>query len=97
MRESLALALQNYSGAMLIVSHDRHLLETVCDEFFLVSSGTLSTFDGDLADYQAWLKSSSKTTFDNKATRMEPALKVIARLCGAGEVNGELRRPACSE
>lgn len=51
-RHALSVALQNYSGALLIVSHDRHLLRTVTDRFYLVASGSVSAFDGDLEDYR---------------------------------------------
>lgn len=54
MRQALALALQEYSGAMILVSHDRHLLRTVVDEFFIVADGRATPFDGDLEDYARW-------------------------------------------
>ena len=55
MRDSLLLALQEFPGAVVVVSHDRALLGSVCDEFVLVSAGRVAPFDGDLADYAAWL------------------------------------------
>jgi ATP-binding cassette subfamily F protein 3 len=55
MRESLLLALQDFAGAVIIVSHDRSLLRGVCDEFLLVADGEARPFDGDLEDYAAWL------------------------------------------
>ena len=55
MRHALVLALQEYGGAMVIVSHDRHLLRSVCDRFMLVDSGQVTDFDGDLDDYRQWL------------------------------------------
>jgi ATP-binding cassette subfamily F protein 3 len=55
MREALSFALQSYEGAMVIVSHDRYLLESVCDEFYLVDNKQVSAFSGDLSDYQKWL------------------------------------------
>jgi ATP-binding cassette subfamily F protein 3 len=54
MRQALALALQDYSGAVVMVSHDRHLLRTVVDEFTLVAEGRAMPFDGDLDDYATW-------------------------------------------
>jgi len=54
-RESLLLALQDFAGAVIIVSHDRSLLRGVCDEFLLVGDGAAHEFDGDLEDYAAWL------------------------------------------
>jgi ATP-binding cassette subfamily F protein 3 len=55
MRQALAVALQDYEGAVVLVSHDRHLLRTVADEFRLVSAGRAEPFDGDLEDYARWL------------------------------------------
>ena len=48
------LALQEYSGAVVIVSHDRHLLRTVVDEFYIVADGYAKPFDGDIEDYAKW-------------------------------------------
>jgi ATP-binding cassette subfamily F protein 3 len=56
MRHALSSALQSFTGAMIIVSHDRHLLRTVTDRFFLVFGGQVQAFDGDLDDYSAWVK-----------------------------------------
>ena len=55
MRDSLLLALQEFGGAVVLVSHDRALLRSVCDEFLLVAEGKVKNFDGDLADYASWL------------------------------------------
>jgi ATP-binding cassette, subfamily F, member 3 len=55
MRHALILALQDYAGAVVIVSHDRALLRGACDRFLLVANGGVSAFDGDLEDYAAWL------------------------------------------
>jgi ATP-binding cassette subfamily F protein 3 len=55
MRQALAVALQDYAGAVVLVSHDRHLLRTVADEFYIVHQGRATPFDGDLEDYAKWL------------------------------------------
>jgi ATP-binding cassette subfamily F protein 3 len=55
MRQALAVALQDYTGAVVLVSHDRHLLRTVADQFFVVANGAAQPFDGDLEDYAQWL------------------------------------------
>jgi len=55
MRQALAMALQEYAGAVVMVSHDRHLLATVTDRFLLVHDGRVDDFDGDLEDYARWL------------------------------------------
>jgi ATP-binding cassette, subfamily F, member 3 len=55
MRQALTVALQEYDGAVVLVSHDRHLLRTVADEFYVVHRGKAAPFDGDLEDYAKWL------------------------------------------
>jgi len=70
MREALVSALEMYTGAILLVSHDKHLLESCVDEFWLVDAGQVSEFDGDLADYAKWLKQRAK----NLAKNPEPTL-----------------------
>ena len=55
MRQALALALGEYEGALVVISHDRHLLRTVCDELLLVHDGTVEEFDLSVDDYPAWL------------------------------------------
>ena len=59
-REALSMALNEFEGTVLLVSHDRALLREVCDEFWLVSQGGVAPFDGDLDDYQRWLLDSAK-------------------------------------
>jgi ATP-binding cassette, subfamily F, member 3 len=54
-REALSIALNEFEGTVLLVSHDRALLREVCDEFWLVTRGGVAPFDGDLDDYQRWL------------------------------------------
>ena len=55
MRHALTLALQDYQGAMVVVSHDRHLLRSVTDQLLLVADGKVENYDGDLDDYRQWL------------------------------------------
>ncbi len=55
MRHALTLALQEYEGGVVLVSHDRALLRATCDRFVLVADGAAQTFDGDLDDYRDWL------------------------------------------
>jgi ATP-binding cassette subfamily F protein 3 len=56
MRQALTLALQTFEGAIVVVSHDRHLLVNTVDEFLLVHDGKVSEFDGDLEDYRTFIK-----------------------------------------
>jgi ATP-binding cassette subfamily F protein 3 len=60
MRHALTVALQSFEGGLVIVSHDRHLIKTVADSLWLVADGKLRVFDGDLDDYQQWMRSRAK-------------------------------------
>jgi ATP-binding cassette, subfamily F, member 3 len=62
MRHALTLALQLYQGALIVISHDRHLLKNTVNDFYLVAQNTLQFFDGDLADYQLWLRETLQQT-----------------------------------
>jgi len=62
MRHALTMALQNFEGALIVVSHDRHLLRNTVDEFWLLMDGTLQVFDGDLEDYQRVLQNRQRET-----------------------------------
>ena len=55
MREALTVALAQFEGTLILVSHDRHLLRATADEFMLVGNGKLTPFDGDLDEYRSWL------------------------------------------
>jgi len=77
-REALVRALNDYKGAVILVSHDPHLLELVCDRLWLVDKGTCTSFDGDLADYRSKLLddrrsggSKSTTTRQSNVSRKE--------------------------
>ncbi len=59
-REALSMALNEFEGTVMLVSHDRALLREVCDEFWLVAGGALRPFDGDLDDYQRWLQEQAR-------------------------------------
>ena len=60
MRQALTVALQSFAGGLVVVSHDRHLIKSVADTLWLVADGKLKTFDGDLDDYQQWLRQRNK-------------------------------------
>jgi ATP-binding cassette subfamily F protein 3 len=60
MRHALTVALQSFEGGLVVVSHDRHLIKTVADTLWLVVDGAVRPFDGDLDDYQEWLRTRSK-------------------------------------
>ncbi|WP_243050879.1 ATP-binding cassette domain-containing protein [Dyella sp. RRB7] len=77
MREALADALAEFDGALVLVSHDRHLLGLVCDSFWRVADGVVEGFDGDLDDYARWLRSRGATNKKNKkAAEVKPVVVV---------------------
>jgi ATP-binding cassette subfamily F protein 3 len=74
MRHALTVALQAFAGAVVIVSHDRHLLKSSVDQFHLVSDGRVSEFDGDLSEYEKWLLD-YQSGLDRSAADAEPTLR----------------------
>jgi len=62
MRQALVMALQTFSGAIILIAHDRYLLDSCVDEFYLVANGVVNAFDGDIDDYQQWLNADKKST-----------------------------------
>jgi len=68
MRHHLTLALQNFSGAVLLVSHDRHLLHACCDSFWLVADNQVQPFDGDLTDYANWLSKPTESSAESSSS-----------------------------
>ncbi|WP_258807508.1 ATP-binding cassette domain-containing protein [Pseudidiomarina sp. CB1] len=72
MREALVYALQDFAGAMVIVSHDRHLLRTTVDEFFLVANAQVQPFDGDLDSYHEWLQNQQKARSESQENPSSP-------------------------
>jgi ATP-binding cassette, subfamily F, member 3 len=97
MRHALTVALQSFEGGMVIVSHDRHLIKTVADSLWLVADGKLEVFDGDLDDYQRWLRSRGKSGPASAAAAKKEtskgALKTPRKAAsGSRGPLGELRR-----
>jgi len=76
MCHALTMALQSFSGAMILVSHDRHLLRNSVDEFLLVADGKVEPFDGDLDEYQQWLLKSKQDNSASKKSNDSDAPKV---------------------
>ncbi len=89
MRQALAMALQEYTGAVVLVSHDRHLLTTVSDRFLLVSDGRVRDFDGDLDDYARWLISGDTPA---PAPAAKPAATKSAAVPSASKADAQQRR-----
>ena len=68
MRQALVLALQEFEGALILIAHDRYLLESCVDEFYLVADGKVASFDGDIDDYQQWLNDDKKRAVQDQKT-----------------------------
>ena len=75
-REALSVALNEFEGTVLLVSHDRALLRAVCDEFWLVGGGRVGPFDGDLDDYQRYLLEEARRL--REAARLESSVAAAA-------------------
>ncbi|GAA3582036.1 ATP-binding cassette domain-containing protein [Marinobacter xestospongiae] len=72
MRQALTMALQDFDGAIVVVSHDRHLLRNTVDEFWLVNDGGVTEYDGDLEDYERWLAERRKDDGEPPRRQAEP-------------------------
>ncbi|GER16209.1 ABC transporter [Variovorax boronicumulans] len=82
-REALAVALNEFEGTLMLVSHDRALLRSVCDEFWLVGRGVVADFDGDLDDYQRYLLDESKRLREEAKVAVREADAVAAAAAAA--------------
>lgn len=71
-REALATALAGYEGSVLLVSHDRHLLRSTVDEFWIVADGGIQEFEGDLEDYRDWLLKRNATARSEARKERQP-------------------------
>ncbi|SBS25734.1 putative ABC transporter ATP-binding protein YheS [Marinomonas aquimarina] len=80
MRQALTEALQEFDGAILVVSHDRHLLNSTVDEFFLVADHKIEAFDGDLHAYHQWLQARQQQANQaERATANEAKVEKVDR------------------
>ncbi len=81
MRDALTIALEEYTGAVVIVSHDRSLIRAVADELWLVADGDAKLFDGDLEDYKAWIETRRprETVQVKPAKLIQPAAPKVNR------------------
>ena len=98
MRHALTLALQDYEGGVVIVSHDRAMLRASCDKFVLVADGKAEAFDGDLDDYKDWLaeqrSQEKKTGEKNAGKHAEPASTDAANRPGNDRAQSKADRQA---
>ncbi|CDS54699.1 ABC transporter related [Polaromonas sp. CG9_12] len=94
-REALSMALNEFEGTVMLVSHDRALLRAVCDEFWMVSRGGVEPFDGDLDDYQRYLLDEAKRMREeakksNNSTAAPAATKKVAASADAASATSTL-------
>jgi ATP-binding cassette subfamily F protein 3 len=82
-REALAVALNEFEGTLMLVSHDRALLRSVCDEFWLVGRGVVADFDGDLDDYQRYLLDEAKRLREEAKVAVREAESAVAAAAAA--------------
>jgi ATP-binding cassette subfamily F protein 3 len=91
-REALAMALNGFEGTVLLVSHDRALLRSVCDEFWLVGRGQVQPFDGDLDDYQRYLLDEGKRLREAARAAAAPATQPQAATPAAAAATPQQQR-----
>ena len=99
MRDALTLALEEYTGAVVLVSHDRSLIRAVADELWLVADGKAKLFDGDLEDYKSWIESrrpaddAPAQAGRTEKPKRENAPRKKALLSKQAKLEAELHRP----
>ncbi len=97
MRHALTLALQDYQGGVILVSHDRALLRATCDNFVLVASGEAKAFDGDLDDYKDWLASTKTQEKSELNAQITPKSNDYAQSKAERQARIVARRPLIKE
>jgi len=88
-REALAVALAQFEGTLVLVSHDRHLLRATTEQFLIVANGAVQAFDGDLDDYREWLL---KKNVDAPGEPPRPAPERIARPASRNTLQSRIKR-----
>ncbi len=89
MRHALTMALQEFEGAVIVVSHDRHLLRNTVNEFLLVADGKVEEFDGDLEDYYQWMQQQKVKAAAAEKSAQE---KTAATLADSDKVDKKAQR-----
>lgn len=91
-REALAVALNEFEGTLMLVSHDRALLRSVCDEFWLVGRGVVTDFDGDLDDYQRYLLDEAKRLREEARLATREAAVVVEKAAPSAQAAAQDRQ-----
>ncbi|MEN8369722.1 ATP-binding cassette domain-containing protein [Acinetobacter bereziniae] len=92
MRHALTMALQDFEGAVVLVSHERQLIASVCDELILVHAGQSKEFDGDLQDYAAWLRQARIDMMKNGQKPSAPVQSQVVEKTSISKVDKEAQR-----
>ena len=100
MRHALTVALQGFEGALVVVSHDRHLLSNTVDEFYSIHNGSCQEFEGDLHDYEKWMQENSKSstgtaaasTDEKKGDRKEQRQQAAAQRQQLAPLRNEIKK-----
>ncbi len=92
MRHALTMALQDFEGAVVLVSHERQLIASVCDELILVHAGQSKEFDGDLQDYAAWLRQARIDMMKNGQKPSAPIQSQVVEKTSISKVDKEAQR-----
>jgi ATP-binding cassette subfamily F protein 3 len=100
MRHALTVALQGFEGALVVVSHDRHLLSNTVDEFYSIHNGRCQEFEGDLHDYERWMQEHSKSstgtaassTDEKKGDRKEQRQQAAAQRQQLAPLRNEIKK-----
>jgi ATP-binding cassette, subfamily F, member 3 len=79
MRQALSVALIEYTGALVVISHDRHLLRSVCDELLIVHDGIVDRFNRSIDDYPAWLKEQDENAAQEAAKWLDEPAKQVSK------------------
>ncbi len=97
MRHALTMALQDYEGGVVLVSHDRALLRVTCDQFLLVADGKVTPFDGDLDDYKQWLNTTRLTEKTQDKQNATPKKNDYTQSKLERQASATVRRPLLKE
>lgn len=91
MRHALTMALQDFEGAVVLVSHERQLIASVCDELILVHNAQARNFDGDLQDYAQWLRQ-ARNELIKKGPETTPVQSLVVEKTAVSKVDKEAQR-----
>ncbi len=92
MRHALTMALQDFQGAVVLVSHERQLIASVCDELLLVHDGRMTEFEGDLQDYANWLRQARTQIMKQGQQPAAPIQSVVVDVPAISKVDKEAQR-----